>query len=69
MRCTYCCSQIGKIKEVYVAFCKTSKNHFGLILNAPNGETVAWVSETRMHCKKCRPSAEYVMKNWTLTTR
>jgi len=69
MKCTYCKNEIGEIKEVYVAFCKVAKNRFGMILNNTKNETVGWISETRMYCKKCRPSALYTLQNWTLTNK
>ena len=32
------------------------------------GEVVAWVSETRMYCKSCRPNYLFTNINWSFKT-
>lgn len=64
MKCSYCRSEIGTIAQVQVCYCAKSKHGFGIQLADTKGEIVAWVSETRMYCKKCRPNALFTNLNW-----
>lgn len=68
MQCSYCKAEIGIIAQVQVCYCAKSKHGFGIQLADTKGEVVAWVSETRMYCKKCRPNHLFTNINWSFKT-